>query len=132
MIRIYVTMLACCACTIGPAADRELARCTSLDGTFEVTVVEPAGQWQDQFIHIEVKGPNGVLQRQMGFAAGRVNGVAWSVDGRAALTSGLQPVPRVWIDIVGQSISEPLPYGEAPLPLSTWSKICEPNKPASP
>ncbi len=114
------------ACTIGSAAARELSRCRSVDGAYEAVLVEPPGQWQDQFVHVAVNDRNGVkvVGGEIGFAAGSVDGLAWATDGRLALTSGADATPRVWVDVAKRDVGQQLPYGEAPPPAATWAKTC--------
>ena len=113
-------------CYYGCAKARELSRCTSVDGAHEAFLVEPAGQWQDQFVHVRVVDRSGapVVTREIGFDSGTVDALAWSKDGKLALTSGVEFVPRVWIDVGARTVGEQREYGEAAPPKDTWVKTC--------
>ena len=93
-----VFIAGCSLVSLGSTRERVLARCVDPLRRGDASLVEPEGQWQDQFVVVRLHDPTSGAQlftsAPIGFAAGRVDGLAWSSEGHLVLVGKGEPWPH--------------------------------------
>lgn len=119
----------CSFLSLGSTGERVLARCADPLGRTDASLVEPEGQWQDQFVVVRLHDPKSgavvFTSSNIGFAAGSVAGLAWTSEGYLALVDHAGQ-PREVYDVVGRRVVRSVEYG-APVPADlTITSRCGP------
>jgi hypothetical protein len=132
LLLAVVFVAGCSLVSLGSTKERVLARCADPLRRVDASLVEPEGQWQDQFVVVRLHDPmsGAVLftSATIGFAAGRVDGLGWSSGGHLVLVDA-KGHPREVYDVVGRRVVASVAYGEpAPADLQATTR-CVPAAP---
>jgi hypothetical protein len=114
--------------------ERVLVSCDAPDGSTTAHLVEPPGQWQDQFVIVRITSRAGAVLHQsdtIGFAAGSVDGLGYTSDGMLVLTATQQQSPRIVYDVNAGSVVRTIEYGQL-APDVTLALSCPPPQHGQP